>query len=332
MNFKDAVSHSMTLLLGSALMLPAVLCAQPSCDDLVIEHVWYAAFDSTGVEVLVTNNESVGFSAPQFNLVHTNLDTLAREPFDFFAMPGGKHTYTMRQMPGMPSPPTPFTGELVLLYQDTDGIGTCMFPLSGIELCPPPPCTELYLGVHQTGSLVIATIGWSVIDNDGYAVASGAIALDTIGPWQRIDTLCLPPGNYELHVEPAVLSPFGQFYCKLFRDPQVYPDPHVLIAGDESGQFPFSYYAPCAEDASAVEVPTFHALQWSITGALLHLTNTAVNALGTVDLFDAHGSSIAQRKVNTSMATFDLTGQAPGLYIIRAIDGTTTRTERFILH
>ncbi|MBK8339473.1 MAG: T9SS type A sorting domain-containing protein [Flavobacteriales bacterium] len=332
MDFEYRVYPRALLLVSGALALPAMVCAQALCSDLVVEHMWYAAFDSTAVEVVLTNNGGMEFSGPSMELVDSNLDTIAGGQLSWFVLPSGTNTHTLPLLQGMTLPETPFTGEAILHYQTLGGPEICILPLSEIELCPPLPCTEFYLGIHQIDTAVIATIDWSVTDSDGNSAASGAIALDTINPWQRIDTLCLPPGNYELHVQPAVFSPFGQFYCQLFRDPQVFPNPTVVIEGDDTGHLPFSYYAPCTEDDNAIAEPAPNALQCVLIGNLLHLTNTTANGLGAIELFDAHGSSIAHRNVNSSMTIFDLTGQAPGLYLIRARDGNMTKTQRFILH
>ncbi|MBP6392230.1 MAG: T9SS type A sorting domain-containing protein [Flavobacteriales bacterium] len=332
MNFAAPISRHAALVSGLALATPTGLCAQASCGDLVVEHMWYAAFDSTAVEVVLTNNDTLWFSGPSMELVDNDLDTIAGGQLNWFVLPPGTNTHTLPLFQGMTLPETPFTGEAILHYQTLGGPESCILPLSAIELCPPLPCTQLYLGVHQTDTAVIATIDWSVVDSDGNTAASGSIELDTLGPWQRIDTLCLPPGDYELHIEPAVLSPFGEFYCQLFRDPQVYPNPTVLINGSTSGHLPFSYYAPCAEGENAIEEPAPNTLQCVLVGNLLHLSSTTAQGLDTIELFDVHGSSIAQRKVNSSMTTFDLTGQAPGLYIICAQNGDAATTQRFILH
>ncbi|MBK7086768.1 MAG: T9SS type A sorting domain-containing protein [Flavobacteriales bacterium] len=112
----------------------------------------------------------------------------------------------------------------------------------------------------------------------------------------------------------------------------MYPNPTVLINGSTSGHLPFSYYAPCAEDDNAIAEPAPNVLQCVLIRNLLHLTSSGALGLGIIELFDVHGSSIAQRNVNSFMTIFDLTGQAPGLYIIRARDGNTISTQRFIFH
>jgi hypothetical protein len=310
----------------------AMVNAQSVCSDLQIEHVWYAAFDSTAVEVLVTNTGGVGFTSPEFALVNTALDTIAREPFDFFVMPTGEQTHTMQLMPGMAMPDDPFTGELVLHYNVQGGEAVCTFPLSGAQLCPPGPCQELYLQILPIDTLVISLLYWWVEDEGSNTVVNGEELLDPTGQVIGSDTMCLPPGRYALHMVQSPFSQGGPFNCTLYRDPQVFPPPQIIYTGTGEVSLPFVYYLPCADAANAIVESALPSFVWNIQDDRLSITSMDGTLLGHVTIMDASGSIINATTVNSDRTTFDLAKYSPGLYLIVREGKSSRAAQRFILN
>jgi hypothetical protein len=305
--------------------------AQATCNDLVIDHVWYSAFDTNALEVRLTNNGGVDFSAPEFNLVNTAFDTVAREPFDFFAMTSGPQTHRMVLLPGMSLPTAPFTGELLLFYNEIGGQGSCSFPLSAVELCPPPPCTELYVSVWPTDTVVNTILYWSVLDNNNNLVTDGFLTMDTANG-SITDTLCLPAGDFTFNIEQSPFGSGGPFICNLYREQSWLNSQQLNFSGVGVGVLPLSFYSPCADDVNAVAEPVGSDLRWAVSNGTLSITNANGNDLGAVAVFDMRGTRIVHRTVNASTATFDLSGHAQGVYIFNATGTGAHTTHRFILH
>ncbi len=324
----DVRSGSLALLF--ALATSAGL-AQATCTDLVIDHIWYSAFDTNALEVRLTNNGGVDFSAPEFNLVNTAFDTVAREPFDFFAMPSGVQTHQMQLLPGMSLPTAPFTGELLLFYNDIGGQGSCSFPLSGVELCPPPPCTQLFLSVWPTDTVVNTLLYWSVFDSGNNFITDGIFAMDTANG-SITDTLCLPPGDFTFNIEQSPFGSGGPFMCNLFREQSWLNSQQLNFSGVGVGMLSFSFYSPCADDVNAVAEPVGGDLRWAVSNGTLSIANANGNDLGAIAVFDMRGTRIVQRTVNASTATFDLSAHAQGVYIFNAAGTGAHTIQRFILH
>ncbi|MBK7555496.1 MAG: T9SS type A sorting domain-containing protein [Flavobacteriales bacterium] len=324
----DVRSGSLALLF--ALATSAGL-AQATCTDLVIDHIWYSAFDTNALEVRLTNNGGVDFSAPEFNLVNTAFDTVAREPFDFFAMPSGVQTHQMQLLPGMSLPTAPFTGELLLFYADGLGQGSCSFPLNSVELCPPPPCTELFLSVWPMDTVVNTILYWSVFDVGNNFMTDGFLAMDT-ATGSITDTLCLPAGGFTFNIEQSPFGSGGPFICNLYREQSWSNSQQLNFSGVGVGVLPFSFYSACVDGVNAVAEPVGDDLRWTVSNGTLSISNAHGNDLGAITVFDIRGTRIAQRTVNASTAMFDLSSHAQGVYIFNAAGTGAHTIQRFILH
>lgn len=305
---------------------------QSNCDDLEIEHIWYAAFIPTAVEVLVTNNGAVGLTAPEFNFVNTDLDTLAREPFDFFAMPIGEQTHTMHLLPGMSMPANPFNGELVLHYNHISGPGTCIFPMNSEQLCPPLRCTELYLQIIPMDTLVTTLITWMVMDEADSTVAFGEAFMDPIQQPIGMDTICLPPGLYNLHLLQSPFGNGGPFKCILFRDPIVNQLPQIFYSGVGEAVLPFAYYAACADAVNAIDEVIVPSLIWNVHNDLLSVKDPRGIGVGELLVMDTRGSIIHSSTINSDQVTIDLHNQARGTYVIVREFNSQRTVHRFVLH
>lgn len=318
-------------LLASFLVVTALpATAQLDCSDLSVGHLYYAAFTDTSFELNMLNGSGTQINYPWFSLVDSNQDTVARSFGSFFVLPTGSVLNHVPLTAGSSLPSSSFTGEVVLHYAAFPGDSTCVFPVTNLDLCPPAPCTELVLYVYQLDTIGDPWLFWTMRDSANTIVGSGDVQSIDGDPSAALDTLCLPPGNYELEIEQSPFADPGTFVATLMRRSYDLDGPHVQFTG--TGVLPFTFFPACVDGTNAIAEATLPALQWSLNGNSLSIGDPAGSALGVVEVFSAHGTRIAQRHVMASTTTLDLSGQARGVYILRAGVLNGRATQRFILY
>lgn len=310
--------------------------AQSPCDALVIDDVLYGAFDGSTVMVDVTNTSTdLIFGYPWFLLIDAEGDTLTEESLDFFGIGSGGQTHRMDLRPGQTMPSSPFTGSLVLTYMD--GVNpdpTCTFVLTDHPLCPPPPCTPIALFLQASSfPTVDAAFTWYLSDVDGNTVTEGQFTIDAEGSGSDIQEICLPPGDFTLHVA----RPFGTEGAFVFgasRNGYVSgPVTPFIQQGDPAitTDLSFRFFPLCLESANHIQEVRPEGPSVVVTGDGLRITATDGQALGMLEVTDMAGRPVRRLDVRASSATLPLAGLAGGAYLLRSIGGRPFPAQRFVI-
>lgn len=327
--------RSLPFVLATGCILSAQ--AQSPCDDLAIDAVLYGAFDDTTIMVDVTNTSpDLIFGYPRFLLIDTGGDTLTEETLNFFGIGSGGQTHRMDLRPGQVMPNTPFTGTLVLTYMD--GVNpdpTCTFALTDHALCPPPPCAPIALFLQASAfPTVDAAFTWYLSDVDGNTVTEGQFTIDAEGSGSDIQEICLPPGDFTLHVA----RPFGtegQFVFGASRNGYVTgPITPFIQQGNPAitTDLPFRFFPLCLESANSMQEVHPEGPSVVVTGDGLRITATDGQALGALQVMDMAGRPVRRLDVRASSATVPLSGLARGAYLLRSIGGGQPfPTQRFVI-
>lgn len=303
--------------------------AQLDCADLSVDHLLYAAFTDTAMELQVQNASSTQINYPWFSVVDSNADTVARSFGSFFVLPTGSVKNHVPLAPGMSLPASPFTGTVVLHYAAFPGDSTCAFAVTNLELCPPEPCTEVVLYVYQLDTVGDPWLYWTLRNSANTIVANGEMQPAIGDPGSSLDTLCLAPGDYELEIEQSPFATPGSFVATMMRTLYDLEGPHVEFTGN--GLLPFTFFPACVDGTNAVQGPDTHALTWSVDRSLLSVTDPTGSPIGNIEIFNAHGALIAQRQVNEASTTIDLSGQATGVLLFSIVTDSGRTVQRFIL-
>jgi hypothetical protein len=318
-------------ILAAALALsssPVLFAQAEDCNELTITSVLYAAFNPGSLEVDVSVNGPSFFNYPSFRLVNTDGDTIAREELTFFGIGEGQQQHRMDLLPGFSQPSSPFTGTLVLNFFTINGDSTCSWTLTDQVLCPPLPCTELQTYVWASGA-VTTDFDWAITDQDNNTVGTGQFHLDSTVNAQDLDALCLPPGQYTMHLQQPVETQ-GSYTFGLTRNGFMIMGPTTTFEPGTTGHLPFFFYLPCVDGANTITEPTADAFAVNVQTDVLWITSINGDPIGLIDVLDLHGRVIAQERASGSSAAIDMSDNAPGIYFLRSLDRQIT--QRFVLN
>lgn len=318
------------------LLLAPLLSQQPlhaqSCDSLTIDSVLYAPFGG-GLHATLHNGTARMLSGPMLDVYDADGDTVVLNAFNFFAIAPG--TSQMNQLPlyfGATLPVSPFTGSLVLHYQDIDGAHTCIFPQDGVDLCPPVACAPLAVFAYQQGGQVETDLDWSVSDAENITQATGVLHMDTLGFGYTLAELCLPPGNYTLYAQQAIpagnIIQIGMTTVDLGWNDGA--NTQLPIGG--SVDLPFDFYEPCVQSEQGIVGHVPAALQLVLDERMLRVSSRDGRALGRLVLLDGMGRTAHTVTTEGNSLSTDLGGLASGAYILHSSEtGTPRPAQRFIL-
>lgn len=309
------------------------LNAQNTCADLTILSVQYAAFNDSVIEVVAQASEGSFFSYPQFSLVDTGNDTLTHEDVNFFGIGQGPQTHSSVLRDGQTLPASPFEGTLVFSYSGPEEENFCTFPLSG-SLCPPTPCVDMEVFVYRqaTPPLLTTSFTWSISDEAGGTVGSGALEIDAATGQLALDDLCLPPGHYLLYVQQddAIGTQFNFGVGQ--RNFTVAGPTAILLTGGE-GDLPFTLHRQCFATGNGIPDQSTSAPTLALDGRTLIISNANGKPLGSIEILDATGRCVRRGTTMSSFTTFDLGDLAHGMHIVRTADiSSTWKAQRIILH
>lgn len=315
----------------ASLLLQEALPAQ-TCDSLAIDSVLYAPFGG-GLHATLHNGSTRMLSGPMLDVYDADGDTIVLNAFNFFAIAPG--SAQMNQLPlyfGATLPASPFTGSLVLSYSDMDGAHSCTFPLDSVDLCPSGACAPLAVFAYQQGGQVETDLDWSVSDAENITQASGVLHMDTLGFGYTLAELCLPPGNYTLHMQQAI--PAGNIIqVGMTRVDLAWNDgtnTQLPIGG--SVDHAFSFYGLCADGAQAITGTRADTPILAMDGRTLWVASRTGSVLGTLLILDGMGRTVRSIRANAARITSDLNELAAGTYLLRSINaGNTWTAQRFIL-
>jgi len=317
------------LLLCTALLSPNLLSAQEMCDSIEVVSLTYAPFTDTAMHLVLRHNGTEFLSYPRCWLVDQNADTVARESLTLFGLSGPTlSSHYMQLDNGTALPTSPFSGTVLFFYTGIEGDEYCAFPVN-MPLCP-SECVPMQVYVQpQSGSATTSTFPWSISDSTGAVVGSGTLAIDINDQQQDMDTLCLNPGPYTLHVEQPVASGV-EFQVGVVQQAFLSSTPMGLLAAGASLDLPFDYYPPCFDRHTSIgEMDVVPALI-TVHDRLLTITHPKQKPLGEVALFDATGRCVARTIASSSTFTMDLTSLAAGVHLVR-VGNSGTSVQRIVL-
>ncbi len=314
-----------------ALLFANALAAQSTCDSVQVEGMRYDPFGN-GVQVTLFNGSAGFLSGPTVDLFDANGDTLGIGFQEFFGILSGSSSVHRVQF--TPQPPTPFTGIIRLNYTDWDGPVTCEWSLADMQLCPPDSCSPLGVYAYQQGGAPVAMdIDWSVTDATNAVQASGVLQMEVATFGYAVEPLCLPPGDYTLHMSQAVAA--GTIIqVGLTQDDFAWTSgTNTQLPPGGSVEHPFSFFGPCAEGTQSVREQRTAQPTLTVQDRSLTVRAQGDAPLGTLAVLDASGRVLRTVRVNDTSTTIELHPAAPGCYVLRALDARATwPAQRFILH
>lgn len=308
-----------TLLLGTILLFNSAV-AQIDCDSIFLGDIRYFPTDANFIEVQAYVNSFDCVSYPSFLLKDENGDTLAVEEVNFFCLSFGDFgTHRLAVHPDANIPIGPFDGTLEL-FSGFGGSLVCSWDMS-LELCPQDSCTQAVIYLTNLETLEAGTIYWQLGDVDNNFYAQGEIEMDLIDH-THFDTVCLPPGDYQLFV-----SPFSDIWVDedyILGITHSYNQSNGTNTAQQNDttyqDLNFNWFEACVEETNSIfesQAPTFTVL---LNNGNLEVTATDGHYLHDLQLFDIRGQLMHQETSRTQHARINV-GQLPsGVYILRSLD------------
>lgn len=293
------------------LLLPSGLIAQDDCNSLSIASIRYSAFDPSIVEVRTLNTGGGGFNYPSLVLFDGNGDTLARDHDNFFVI-GPDQTFLLPLVSGANVPVGPFAATL---HVRVDNAVACAFELQA-DLCPPPPCVEVYPFVSdQGGSVSDRECYWMVLDDNAVSVATGTLVIPA-GSTQMTDTVCLAPGTYSLGMSEVsgtgVDLHFRMNGSGWWNSPA---SPTVFI---ESGMVsPFVLHEACIGSMNAIPETRTVGVELTVVNGILRIQCLGGTAYRQVEVMDAAGRLVRTAFGPAAASGLDINNLAPGVLVVR---------------
>ena len=298
-----------------ALIALAPLRAQENCGDVYPVSISYDPFNSGRIAVLMGNDGPIGWSYPSLILYNENGDTLAWAPADYFALTDDQ-LYTLNIVENPQVPTVPFNAVLELWTGFNNSLRCTWSPI--VTLCPPEQCTTVYPSVLAWSNDAGGTqFDWTVTDSLAQTVATGMITMP-LGGIQARDSVCLPPGAYELTmVNTSILGDSVYFsmngpHWNSSSSPQV-----ELIAGVASL---FTLMEACIDFQNAVaDVPTT-SFDVRMVGDVVRVTKGDGDPVGNVDILDAAGRLLLRGYGTSGTFTLTIGDLPPSILLVRLVD------------
>ena len=302
---------------------------QSDCSELTVDHLWYAAFTDTALEVGMLHSGGSSFGYPSFTVVDAGNDTLTQNFGGLFILPTGNSLHSLALHDGVPLPPSPFIGQVLLNYAAFPGDSTCVFTVNATDLCP-STCVNAWIDVYQPGSPVNTNLSWTVRDTAGSIVVFGDMQLNDTDHTQEIDSMCLAPGHYTIEIEQSPFETPASFACSVFRDLFYIGGPSFPFTG--FGTLAFDWFPACFDSGTGIEELISPSLLWSISAGQLLVATADGSALGSLVIHDARGTAVHTSSTRSDRVIIDLSACAPGVYLITRRDKSHHSSQRFILH
>jgi len=187
-----------------------------------------------------------------------------------------------------------------------------------VDLCPTDSCIEAEIYLVNLDTLEAGTVYWSLYDTLGIISMSGSITMDLIDH-THFDTVCLPPGNYELYLSPfsdiwiddsyvlGIASNYSQSIGTNTAQ-QNDPTPESLI---------FNWYEACIDGTNAIEELNEVAFTVVQENGRILISSANNKALGELQLVDLQGRILKETVTNNNLISIDISGISSGIYILR---------------
>lgn len=297
-----------------ALIALAPLLAQENCNDVYPVSIGYDPFNSGRIAVLMGNDGPIGWSYPSLILYTENGDTLAWAQADYFALTDDQ-LHTLNIVENAQVPTGPFNAVLELWTGFNDSLRCTWDPI--VTLCP-PECTTVYPSVLAWSNDAGGTqFDWTVTDSLAQTVATGTIALP-VGGIQAQDSVCLPPGAYELTVVNTSIPGDSVYFSMNGPHWNSSSSPQVeLIAGAGS---PFILMEACIDFQNAVPDVPANTFDVQVLGDAVRVTNSNGRPVGNVDITDAAGRLLLRGYGTNGTFTRSLAELPVGILLVRLVD------------
>lgn len=309
-----------------ALLLFGVLCAQ-DCDSIRVDSIRYAPFGD-GLQVSLYNANTQFLNGPLVDVWNTAGDTLGRGAPEFFGVMQGP---SLHQVHFTPQPPTPFSGTVVLHYNDENGMAQCELAVEDLDLCPPAGCVAaMVFAYQQGGNPVPMELVWSLEDVDNALVSNGVLAMDGTGFGFVTHELCLLPGAYTLHMEQPVAAGTN-IQVGMTQAGFAYTDGvTIALPSGSSIELPFDYYLHCADGTQGIASPQPSAPTVTMHGHVLRVASRNGEALDSMVVLDPMGRVVRSINNPGTLAMLDLSGLPSGAYLLAPSAGKKWSTQRFV--
>lgn len=284
------------------------------CDHLLITSVKWHAFSDTAIVVHAQNTDMSGelFDYPSFILFDSNGDTLAKETVNFFGI-GPDSWHILRVQDGATLPINTFDGTLELWTGFTSDLA-CSWDMT-FDLCPASCATFMPSMGNYGGALVLGTFNWEVFDDAG-TVASGLFVMTTTEQYVS-DSLCLPPGEYQMMVSPTG-PPTGGAPMYFATDQSGYGSQLWPVEWSLPVALPVHFYLPCADGTNDVPVHERSSVSIRSVPSGVIIERTDARPLGSMHMYSGDGRLV--HALSTSASRTDIVLSTPGVYLLRVGD------------
>lgn len=284
------------------------------CDQLDVLSVHWAPFSDTALVVNVVNNSTTLFDYPNFILLGTMGDTLAKETVSAFGL-SGESWHVLRLQDGV-SFEEPIVNGTLELWTDFTTDLACSWNLEDVPLCLPPPCASIKLTLGNFGGmLVTGDFAWTLTDASLTPIATGTFTLDLNNQFAEVGQ-CLSPGQYGLSVAPLGPPLPGGSLVYGVAGPGDITGPSQPLSWNQPLIMPFSFYAPCVQGGTGIPDAPIHP--WTVIQQDGDILVRAPDGrpVGAVEVLDAMGRTVAAASAPSSELRMACSAQ--GLLLVRA--------------
>lgn len=286
------------------------------CDSLQIVSIMYEAFGDSLIEVHLTNAGSEIFSYPGLILFNADGDTIAVEEVNSFGI-GTTSIHLLSIHPDADLTDPEFSGTLELWTNFYDTLA-CTFPVE-VQLCPPGECATIVpYAANLGGALVNDTFNYSILNDEGEAVATGTITL-TDSVQFNTDTICIPPGDYTVEVFLTGPGTGGGPYFGVAA-PGHSSGPQVPVTSP-GVPLEFTFYDECSNIPQVIG-PIENEAGIRFTQHAGHILIEEINGtpLRSIELIAPDGKIILIRSPSGAHYRIGTADLGAGLYLVRVID------------
>lgn len=288
------------------------------CDSLELISARWSVFSSEQIMLTVANGSSDLFDYPGFVLLDSEGDTLAKETVYYFGISQGPQQHSLEIMPGVVIDGNTANGELYLwsgFYTEQE----CEWPVSW-DLCPEQECTTVMPYLWNLGdALITVAVPYTLENEDGLELAAGTFVLDIDNQNAYGQEVCLPPGNYTLHLD-QVGFVGGQLYygmtTSMVNNEQV-QEPYVQgTAVNDKG---FVVFEPCIDASNGMPAHVNGpGLDLTMDGDRWIIGASDKSRIGMFQLLDPQGRILRTGTFNGDRGELDLSGLGHGAYYFRS--------------